>query len=50
MDSTISNELVNIKEGDEVTVKGNFTGFQKDDTGLLGSDILLNRAVVAKNN
>jgi transcription elongation GreA/GreB family factor len=48
MDSTINNELLNIKEGDEVTVKGNFTGYQKDETGLLGSDIQLNRAVIAK--
>jgi hypothetical protein len=48
MDSTINNELVNIQEGDEVAIKGNFTGYQKDETGLLGSDIQLNRAVVAK--
>jgi tRNA_anti-like len=50
MDSTINDELLNIKDGDHVTVRGNFTGYQKDETGLLGSDIQLNRAVIAKKN
>jgi transcription elongation GreA/GreB family factor len=49
MDSTISNELMSIKEGEEVAVKGTFTGYQKDETGLLGSDIQLNRAVLNSN-
>ena len=49
MDSTISEELTSIKEGEAVSVKGNFTGYQKDETGLLGSDIQLNRAVLNSN-
>jgi hypothetical protein len=46
MDSAINSELASIKEGEEVTVRGSFTGYQKDDTGLLGSDIKLNRSVL----
>ena len=50
MDSAINNELASIKEGQEVTVRGSFTGYQKDDTGLLGSDIKLNRSVLVIND
>jgi hypothetical protein len=50
MDSSLSDGLASIKEGQEVTVKGSFTGYQKDDTGLLGSDIKLNRSVLVNDN
>ena len=50
MDSTINNQLASIKEGQEVTVRGSFTGYQKDDTGLLGSDLKLNRSVLVIND
>ena len=50
MDSAINNDLALIKEGQEVTVRGSFTGYQKDDTGLLGSDIKLNRSVLVIND
>ena len=36
------------KRGNRVTIKGAITGFKKDDTGLLGSDVELNRCVVEK--
>jgi hypothetical protein len=49
MDSTINRQLADIKEGEEIAIKGTFTGYQKDETGLLGSDIQLNRAVLNKN-
>lgn len=35
-----------LRPSDTVTVKGVFTGFKNDDTGLLGSDVELNRCVV----
>jgi hypothetical protein len=34
------------KRGNRVTIKGAITGFKKDDTGLLGSDVELTRCVV----
>jgi hypothetical protein len=37
------------KRGDKVVVKGAITGFKKDETGLLGSDVELNRCVVEKD-
>jgi hypothetical protein len=37
-----------IQRGAGVTVKGAITGFKKDDTGLLGSDVELNRCVVGE--
>src|SRR5688500_15331416 len=36
MDSSINSQLASVTEGQEVTVRGSFTGYQKDDTGLLG--------------
>jgi hypothetical protein len=46
MDSLFANELVRFGTGQTITIKGMFTGYQKDETGLLGSDIILNRCVV----
>ena len=46
MDTTINDRLQMIKEGTTINIKGLFTGFQKDETGLLGSDIKLNRSVI----
>jgi hypothetical protein len=46
IDSTHTTELFNLKRGMNVTIKGAMTGFKKDDTGLLGSDVELNRCVV----
>jgi hypothetical protein len=44
MDSVYVKELVGIKEGELITVKGSCTGFTHDD--LLGSDVILNRCVL----
>lgn len=44
MDSVHVKEIVNIKEGEEVIVKGACTGFNADE--LLGSDVILNRCVI----
>jgi hypothetical protein len=49
MDTLFTNELMTLKKDQTITIKGMFTGFQKDDTGLLGSDIILNRCVIEKS-
>ncbi|HEY0678028.1 MAG TPA: hypothetical protein VGD17_07070 [Chitinophagaceae bacterium] len=46
MDSTQAGKASSLKRGENVKVKGSFTGFEKDDTGLLGSDVKLNRGVI----
>lgn len=47
MDTAHLAETAAIKEGQAVTVKGACTGFNQDE--LLGSDVVLNRCVVATN-
>lgn len=49
MDSSYAALATSLQRGEPVTVKGAFTGFKKDDTGLLGSDIELNRCVIEKS-
>jgi hypothetical protein len=49
LDSTHATDATALQRGQPVKVRGAFTGFKKDDTGLLGSDVELNRAVVVKN-
>jgi len=44
MDSVHAREVISIKEGTEVVVKGACTGFNADE--LLGSDVILNRCVL----
>lgn len=34
--------------GQQITLKGAITGFKKDETGMLGSDVELNRCVLEK--
>lgn len=46
MDSVHNDDVKNLEKGMQVTVKGNVTGYQADDTGLLGSDVELNRCVI----
>jgi hypothetical protein len=36
-----------LQRGALITIKGAITGFNKDETGLLGSDVQLNRCVIA---
>ncbi|HVM89746.1 MAG TPA: hypothetical protein VMT76_16270 [Puia sp.] len=47
IDSTKKNEALQLKEGTITSVKGIFTGYNKDETGLLGSDIQMNRCVIS---
>lgn len=49
LDSTHAADATGLQRGQTVKVRGAFTGFKKDDTGLLGSDVELNRAVVIKD-
>lgn len=49
LDSLAVKHVAAVKQGDRLTVKGAITGFKKDETGLLGSDVELNRCVVEKN-
>jgi hypothetical protein len=46
MDSAYVNSVSAVNRGMIITVKGAITGFKKDDTGLLGSDVELNRCVI----
>ena len=46
LDSTHVNELHGLHAGEEVTVKGIVTGYSADETGLLGSDVQMNRCIV----
>ena len=46
MDSVHVNDVMLVKEGAEITVKGACTGFNADE--LLGSDVILNRCVINK--
>ena len=48
LDSTTSATASSLQRGAVVTIKGAITGFNKDETGLLGSDIELNRCVLTK--
>lgn len=46
MDSTHVSEAKDLKKGTLITVKGYFNGYKADDTGMLGSDVELNRCVI----
>jgi tRNA_anti-like len=48
LDSTTSTTAGSLHRGAVITIKGAITGFNKDETGLLGSDIELNRCVLSK--
>ncbi|MGB8190443.1 MAG: hypothetical protein WCF67_00930 [Chitinophagaceae bacterium] len=49
MDSVYAANATSLQRGESVKVKGVFTGFKKDETGLLGSDVEMNRCVIEKN-
>lgn len=49
LDSSHAADATGLQRGQSVKIRGAFTGFKKDDTGLLGSDVELNRAVVIKD-
>ena len=46
MDSSFVKSVPAINRGSVISVKGAITGFKKDDTGLLGSDVELNGCVI----
>jgi len=46
LDSTAT-PVSSLQKGAVITIKGAITGFNKDETGLLGSDVQLNRCVIA---
>lgn len=47
MDSAHQQDVVSLTKGSPVTLKGSCTGFNSDE--LLGSDVILNRAVLQKD-
>ncbi|WP_162915744.1 OB-fold protein [Paraflavitalea soli] len=49
VDSVQAKNAIVLKRGERITVKGAITGFKKDDTGLLGSDVELNRCVMGSS-
>lgn len=46
IDSTATAAVIGISRGMEINIKGALTGFKKDETGLLGSDVELNRCII----
>ena len=48
MDTTQHVDAANLNKITSVSVKGYFIGFEKDETGLLGSDVKLNRCILQK--
>jgi|ADGO01.1.fsa_nt_gi OB-fold nucleic acid binding domain. len=46
LDSNLVSAAAGIRRGQVIAIKGAITGFKKDDTGLLGSDVELNRCVI----
>ena len=47
LDSSAAGSIAgSLQKGKVITVKGAITGFNKDETGMLGSDVQLNRCVI----
>ncbi len=46
IDSIYAADAKNFAKGNLVTINGYFNGYKADDTGLLGSDVELNRCVI----
>lgn len=46
LDSSVHPLTGSLQRGAIITIKGAITGFNKDETGLLGSDVQLNRCVI----
>jgi len=47
LDSSTTTMTGSLQRGAVITIKGAITGFNKDETGLLGSDVQLNRCIIA---
>lgn len=52
MDTTHNQDAAHLTNGSSATVRGSCNGFNKDESGLLGSDVILNYCVIisTKNN
>jgi hypothetical protein len=48
MDTTHRLDAAKLNQVSSLSVKGYFIGYEKDETGLLGSDVKLNRCVIEK--
>lgn len=48
LDSNSNAKNSSLQRGAVITIKGAITGFNKDESGLLGSDVQLNRCVISK--
>lgn len=48
MDTLYAKEAAGLKPAQAVTIKGQFTGYNKDETGMLGSDVQMNLCVISK--
>jgi hypothetical protein len=46
LDSMHVNALQGLHTGEDITVKGIVTGYNADETGLLGSDVQMNRCII----
>ena len=46
IDSSHSGEMAGIRTGRLVILKGLLIGFNRDETGLLGSDVVINRCIL----
>jgi hypothetical protein len=50
IDTTHQQDAASLTIGSSAILRGNCTGFQKDETGMgLGSDVILNRSVIIQN-
>lgn len=48
IDTLYTKEINHLKPASQVTLKGKFNGYNKDETGLLGSDIQMNMCVLVQ--
>jgi hypothetical protein len=48
MDTTERVDASNLHNASSLKIRGFFIGFEKDETGLLGSDVKLNRCIIEK--
>jgi uncharacterized protein (DUF1330 family) len=46
MDTIHQNDAASLTEGSSAIIRGACTGFNKDETGLVGSDVILNRCAI----
>jgi hypothetical protein len=49
LDTIHHQDAASVIPGSSAILRGNCTGFNKDETGLLGSDVILNRSVIVQS-